>query len=77
MTKLPLIPASQVMRLLQSYGFALVRTRGSHNIFQHADGRATVVPMHKGKDLPRPLLYEILRQAGISSTEYLDWLNSR
>jgi predicted RNA binding protein YcfA (HicA-like mRNA interferase family) len=51
-------------------GFEHQRTRGSHAIYKHPDGRRTIVPRHGGKDLPRPLIAEILRQIGLSHEEY-------
>jgi predicted RNA binding protein YcfA (HicA-like mRNA interferase family) len=29
------------------------------------------VPVHKGRDLPRPMLRAILRQAGLTTDEFL------
>ena len=41
-------------------GFEIVRRRGSHIFFRHPDGRTTIVPYHKGEDIPRGLLRKIL-----------------
>ena len=41
-----------VQTLLQRFGFVLVRTRGSHHIFEYDDGetnRQIVVPLHGRK----------------------------
>ncbi len=35
---------------------------------------ATTVPLHKGRDLPRPLLRAIIRQAGLTEEEFLKLL---
>ena len=37
---------------------------------RHADGRATVIPMHKGEDLGRGLLRSILRDIEIVPEEW-------
>ena len=70
MTRLPLINARRLGALLTELGFQHLRTRGSHAIYKHPDGRRTIVPWHGGRDLPRPLIAEILRQIGLSHDEY-------
>jgi predicted RNA binding protein YcfA (HicA-like mRNA interferase family) len=77
MTKLPLCGAQCLIRMLQNHGFTVIRTKGSHHVLRHADGRTTIVPLHQGKDIPRPLLHEILHQAGFSRDEYLAWMAKR
>jgi len=74
MTKLPLINARRLEKLLTKLGFELVRTKGSHYVYQHRDGRRTMFPFHGGKDLPRPLLVAILKQIGLSREQYLELL---
>jgi predicted RNA binding protein YcfA (HicA-like mRNA interferase family) len=36
--------------------------------------RATTVPVHKGRDLPRPMLRAIIKQAGLTAEEFVDLL---
>lgn len=43
-----------------------VRQRGSHKQFRHADGRATTVPFHKGRDISPSLLRKIARDIGLT-----------
>jgi len=57
---------------LSKIGFEVVRQKGSHVYLRHADGRATVVPIHKGRDIDRGLLRKIIRDAKISRDEFLD-----
>ena len=70
MSKLILINASALEKLLIKLGFTKTRQKGSHAFYRHADGRTTTVPFHTGKDLPRPLLREILRELNLSVDEY-------
>ncbi|MCL2084833.1 MAG: type II toxin-antitoxin system HicA family toxin [Oscillospiraceae bacterium] len=51
-------------------GFSKIRQKGSHAFYRHADGRTTTIPFHGSKDLPRPLLREILREISLSVDEY-------
>ncbi|MCJ7729175.1 MAG: type II toxin-antitoxin system HicA family toxin [Sedimentisphaerales bacterium] len=70
MSKLKLIDAKQMEKLLLKLGFVKVRQKGSHAFYRHPDGRTTTLPHHKGRDLSRPLLREILREIDISVDEY-------
>ena len=70
MSKLKLVDAKQMEKLLLKLGFAKVRQKGSHAFYRHADGRTTTLPHHKGRDLSRPLLREILREIDISVDDY-------
>ncbi|MBA3045022.1 MAG: type II toxin-antitoxin system HicA family toxin [Candidatus Thermoplasmatota archaeon] len=69
MPRLPSLDPLKVIKILESKGFVLERTKGSHKIFYNPETkRRAVVPIHR-KDLPRGTLMEILRQAGFSREE--------
>jgi len=70
MTKLAIISAEDMERILIYLGFVRKRQVGSHVMFAHPDGRCTVVPFHKGEDLGRGLIRKILRDIDISPEEY-------
>ena len=70
MTKLKLLTATELERLLFRLGFVKVRQKGSHAFYRHEDGRTTTIPHHSGEDLPRPLLRAILREIRLSVDEY-------
>ena len=70
MTRLPVVDARTVERVLLRQGFQAIRQRGSHVFYRHPDGRTTTVPHHAGRDLARPLLREILREAEITPEEF-------
>jgi len=70
MSKLVLVDALSLEKILLKIGFVKTRQRGSHAFYRHADGRTTTIPFHLNKDLPRPLLREILREIGIGIDEY-------
>jgi predicted RNA binding protein YcfA (HicA-like mRNA interferase family) len=61
-------------KLLLRLGFEPVRQKGSHVFYRHPDGRTTTVPNHPGRDLARPLIREILREIGLSSEDFQEWL---
>ena len=76
MTKPPSLKAVDVIRALERGGFVVVRTAGSHHRLVHRTDptRATTVPVHKGRDLPKPFVRAIIKQAGLTVDEFLDLL---
>ena len=74
--RLPSLKALEVIRALERAGFEIVRSAGSHHRLVHQQNptRATTVPVHKGRDLPRPILRAIIKQAGLTVEEFLDLL---
>jgi len=69
MSRVPVINSRTLERVLRDLGFEAVRQRGSHVFYRHPDGRTTTVPRHKGRDIARPLLREILREIEVTSEE--------
>ncbi len=44
------ITARRLIKALHEDGFSLTRTRGSHRIYRHSDGRRVVVSYHRIND---------------------------
>lgn len=74
MSKLQLIDAKSMEKLLIEIGFKRISQKGSHVFFRHEDGRTTTVPFHSNKDLARPLIREIINEVKISIDDYNDLL---
>lgn len=72
--KIPLLSANELIRILKKMGFEEIRQKGSHKYFKHPDGRATVVPVHQGKDIGRGLLRRILNEIEIDRKEFFEYL---
>ena len=73
--KLPVISGKETIRVLQRLGFATVRQHGSHIVLQRqtSEGEITcVVPLHR--ELAVGTLRNILRQAKVTSKEFLEYL---
>jgi predicted RNA binding protein YcfA (HicA-like mRNA interferase family) len=66
------LPVREITRVIESLGFAYVRTKGSHAVYRHPDGRAVVIPQHG--TVKRGTLGSILRQAGVTPAEFLELL---
>ena len=73
MSRLPALPAREVIRFLLDQGFTQTRQRGSHKFFRHPDGRTATVPDHRGEDLGRGLLRSILRAIDVSPDDFMAW----
>jgi len=73
--RLPTLTAKQVMRALERAGFVLRRVRGSHHVyaFPGQPERQPVVPNHH-RDLARPLVRSIIKQAGMTEEEFAKFL---
>jgi len=65
-TKLPAVTADRMLAILRRHGFEIVRQSGSHAVVRHADGRWTTVPMHKGRDLAKGTLHQILHDTRLT-----------
>jgi predicted RNA binding protein YcfA (HicA-like mRNA interferase family) len=58
--------------VLEKLGFQQVRQRGSHVVLRRGNA-VTVVPLHR-RDLAVGTLHDILKQAGVSTEEFIDAL---
>ena len=61
MSKLPLLTAQELSKILKRIGFEFKRQEGSHMFFEHSDGRTTVIPNHPAEDIDRGLLNKIVK----------------
>jgi predicted RNA binding protein YcfA (HicA-like mRNA interferase family) len=75
MPRLPSLSAKEVIRALKKAGFVEDRQKGSHLVMRHpATDARTVIPIHPGKTVKRPLLHAILADAKLSVSEFLKLL---
>jgi predicted RNA binding protein YcfA (HicA-like mRNA interferase family) len=58
-----------LIRYLRQLGFSGPRSGGRHSFMQRGRQKVPIPNQHQG-DISRPLLLEILRQAGISREEW-------
>ncbi|MEO3787541.1 type II toxin-antitoxin system HicA family toxin [Actinocorallia sp. B10E7] len=74
MPPLPVVSGAQVVKVLEKAGFTLARVKGSHHMMTGPSGRFTVVPVHRGKDLPPGTLRRIINDTGLSVGEFIGLL---
>lgn len=73
MSKLPRISGRKCIKTLRRTGFHVLRQKGSHTILRRDSPFAeVVVPDHK--ELDTGTLRSIIRQAGLSVNEFVNWL---
>ena len=69
MSRLPVVSANELEKLLIKLGFKIIRQKGSHRFYKHPDGRYTTLPHHPGED--------ILRQIELDVDDYIRLLNEK
>ncbi len=73
-TKVPIVTAKVLEKVLFHLGFQMIRQSGSHVFYRHPDGRYTTLPHHGNHDLSRYLIRAILRQIEISPEDFINIL---
>jgi len=72
MSILPMLRAAEIIRVLLKAGFKVMRSRGNHIRLEHMSDptRKASVAIHS-KDISRGVLAAILKQAKLSTEEFL------
>lgn len=74
MTRLPTLRPKEIVSALKRAGFVEQHQKGSHLYLWHPQRNlVTTVAIH-GDDLPRPVMKQILKQAGLSEDEFRELL---
>lgn len=74
MSKLPRTTGRKIVAALQKAGFEVIRIKGSHHFLRHADGRSTVVPVHRRETIGPGLAAKILRDYNLTIDELVNLL---
>ena len=61
----------ELLVILESIGFEVIRIKGSHHYMKHPDGRATVVPVHSNENIGIGLFMKILNDIEITKKEFI------
>lgn len=74
MKSVPALNARQVIKALKRLGFEEDRQKGGHLILYNPHTkRRTVIPVHSGHTIKKPLLKAIIEQdAGVTIEEFLE-----
>lgn len=74
--RLPRITGAEVIRALRRAGWYIHYQRGSHVYLKHPDypEKRVTVAVHSGETIKPKTLQTILKQAGLSLTEFQEFL---
>lgn len=67
---MPSATARDFQGVARKVGFRMTRQTGSHERWNHPDGRGVTIPIHGGREIGPPLFFKILRQLGVSLEEF-------
>jgi predicted RNA binding protein YcfA (HicA-like mRNA interferase family) len=67
---MPSARAEEFRRVAIKLGFRKERQKGSHERWQHPDGRATTIPAHGSEAIGGRLYYAILKQLGVDEKRF-------
>ena len=68
MPKLPVVSATEVIRVASKLGYEFVRQKGSHLILKNKEEKILVVPNHKA--LKKGTLLQIIKALGTTKEEF-------
>ena len=72
MTRLSSYSGDRLVRAFQRAGWNISRQKGSHVIMEKVGFDATLsIPVHKGKDVKRGTLRDLIRDAGMTIEDFL------
>jgi predicted RNA binding protein YcfA (HicA-like mRNA interferase family) len=76
MPRLPAVRPREVVQFLEKHGFILDHVSGSHFVYYNAVSRKrAVVPRHN-RDMPKGTLMALLREAGFTRDNLIEFLES-
>ena len=70
MSRLPALTARKLVTALKNAGYHESGQTGSHLMLEHESRNMVVVPIH-ARDIKRPLMKSIIKQAGFTEKEFL------
>lgn len=73
----PSLTGKEIIVVLKKCDFFIERQRGSHVFMRHADGRATVIPVHSGETIGPGLLSRILRDVEMNRDDLIKILKKK
>jgi len=75
MPKLPSVRPKELIKLLNKLGYEEVRQTGSHKQFKKAGTPGIVTVAFHNKDIKQITLRSIIRQAGLTTEEFIKLIN--
>lgn len=66
------VTGNSLIRFIQSLGYSCERQNGSHKIFTNQLCKTIIIPVYKKKIIKTGLLCGILKEIGISKTDFIN-----
>ena len=63
MPKIPPVDSRRLIKILENFGFRVVRQKGSHVIMMNEEKTRIVIPVHPGRKVKPGLVRAIMREA--------------
>lgn len=60
----------ELIKIIESNGWKLVGTKGSHHQYKHPSIKGRVTIPHPSRDFPKGTLASIFKQAGVDKKKY-------
>jgi len=73
MAKLPVISGKKAIKAFEKAGFVKCRQRGSH-VNMKKEGEPVLLPVPLHRELKRSLLRDLIRDAGLTTEQFVDLL---
>ncbi len=74
MTRMPQVTSRELIKFLMSQGFVQDRQSGSHLTLWHEPRSISItVPVHTGAEIGRGLAARILKDAWLTTEDYMVW----
>ena len=77
MPKIHPLDSQKLIKILEKFGFRVVRQKGSHVIRMNEKKTRIVVPVHPGRKVKPGLVRAIMREAGISRDEFFKFFKKK
>jgi predicted RNA binding protein YcfA (HicA-like mRNA interferase family) len=75
MAKLPQVSGKDAVKAFESAGFVVERIKGSHHIMRKPGVAVRLsVPVHTGKNIPPPFLKSLIKAAGLTEEQFVEYL---
>jgi len=71
------LSSHKLIKILQRAGFKIIRQKGSHVIMMNDKNIRIVIPVHPGEDVKAGLIRAVIKEAGLSRQDFLNFLREK
>jgi len=74
MDKIKPLKPDEFRKAIEKLGFKQIRSKGSHVVYRHEDGRWITIPYHQGRELTKGFIHKILKDAKLTWNDIEEFL---